>query len=258
MGNGRVLISPAWRGKLLANANDLSLTPDLLIDGVFDIGLTNFIISHVREMNAIDIGANIGYTTVLLGKSVGPGHKVYAYEASPKNYAFLEENIKMNYLGNIVSFRFAVSSVHGENLRFYEPERFMGNGSTKRNEITDSFQKNAPFDSLREILVPSVTIDKAHPNEKFGFIKMDIEGGEYQAFLGMEQTIKEGRVSLVSYELNAGILGDELFALKELMNHYQRVYQASFFTINAEGELLSDNVENLYSRNHVDNIVIQF
>ncbi|MNT73096.1 hypothetical protein D3C71_1407680 [compost metagenome] len=87
---------------------------------------------------------------------------------------------------------------------------------------------------------------------------MDIEGGEYQAFLGMENTINEGRVGLIAYELNSGILGDEMKALKELMSFYQDRKGATFFTINSEGELNPDHLDNLFSQEHVDNVVIQF
>ena len=46
--------------------------PDLVIDGACDIALTNFILGHIKEgSTVIDVGSNIGYTTILLGRRVG-------------------------------------------------------------------------------------------------------------------------------------------------------------------------------------------
>ncbi len=255
VGNGRVLISPIWRGKLYAPSEDISLTPDLLIDGCFDIAFTNFVMRSIdKSMVTVDIGANIGYTTVLLGKY---SKKVYGYEAGFNNFNFLQQNIHMNYLNNAFIFNNAVSATKGW-IDFYEPERFRGSGGTNP-AMAKSFADIAPFDTLAKYPVQSVSIDEHLAHEGvIDFIKMDIEGGEYQAFMGMAQKIEQGQIKVVSYELNPSCLGNDLAPLKELMQFYKNSKNARFFTIDGEGQLHIDTIENLFSREHVDQLVVSF
>lgn len=258
IGRNRMFLAPVWGGKLVASADDMSLVPDILKDGAFDIALTNFIFRHIGDgMNVVDIGANLGYMTVLMGYKVGATGKVTAYEASPKNFSFLEQNIKMNYLRHVDIYNLAVYSEES-NIQLYEPTIFMGSGSTKK-EIIDSFKVNAPFDTLNAVTIPAVTLDNHLANSrKIDFMKMDIEGGEYQAFLGMANLIENDKIAVISFEMNSAALTDELEALKEMMRHFKNKKDARFFTIDGEGNLNAGNIDTLFSLEHVDNLVISF
>lgn len=258
IGKGRMFLAPQWGGKLVASADDMSLVPDILKDGVFDIALTNFILRNFNAgMNVVDIGANLGYVTVLMGYKVGATGKVTAYEASPKNFAFLEQNVKMNYLRHVDIHNLAVYSEES-NIKLYEPSMFMGSGSTKK-DIVESFRVDAPFDILNEVIIPTVTIDSHLGNSrKIDFMKMDIEGGEYQAFLGMLNLIEKDNISVISFEMNSAALGEELYALKEMMRYFKNSKDARFYSINGEGNLEAGDMENLFSQVHVDNLVISF
>jgi tRNA G37 N-methylase Trm5 len=69
----------------------------------------------------LDIGANIGFYTLNLGKLVGAEGKVYAIEPSPSNYKKLEENITINNLDNCITSNIALSSKSGEFLFSVSP-----------------------------------------------------------------------------------------------------------------------------------------
>jgi FkbM family methyltransferase len=258
IGNGRMLVAPAWGGKMVAPSDDLSLMPDLAIQGAFDIGLTNFIIANVQTgMTVVDVGANIGYITILLGHRVGSEGKAIAYECSPKNFEFLEENIKMNYIPQVGLYQLAVSDTTGDIISFYEPTRFRGSGSTK-SEIVDAFKVLAPFDELKKIEVSTVSLDYHLKDTGFiHFMKIDIEGGEYKAFLGMKELIENNKVGMVAFEMNSSALMDELEPMLNLMKEY-RDKGARFFIINLEGILIEQELEHLFSQVHVDNIVVKF
>jgi hypothetical protein len=122
----------------------------------------------------------------------------------------------------------------------------------------DSFKVTAPFDTLTKIYVPTVTIDEHLKGQKIDFMKMDIEGGEYQAFLGMEQTIKEKRLGAVSFEMNSAALGDELNATKELIKFYKDKYDVRTFVIDGEGNLIATDIDSIFAAEHVDNAVVSF
>lgn len=259
IGHGKVLISPIWGGKMLAPSDDLSITPDLVLDGAFDIALTNFIIRHIPEgSTVIDVGANIGYTTILLGRRVGKHGRVFAYEASPRNYEFAVANAKMNYLSNVDLFQLAVYKKEAA-LPFLEPSRFRGCGSLKIEEAQKSLSINVPPESFEIIEVKAVSLDD-HINNvgKIGFVKIDVEGGEYNALLGMERLIKNGQVDVISFELNAGALGDELVPLREMLKSYEACYGVSFYTLDAEGNTVTQELEELFNIPHIDNVLVSF
>lgn len=53
---------------MLTYADDLSLTPNLVFDGILEAPLTKYFISVIKQGDVIfDLGANIGYNTLLLG-----------------------------------------------------------------------------------------------------------------------------------------------------------------------------------------------
>ena len=259
IGNGKMLISPIWGGKMVAPSDDLSVMPDLVIDGAYDIALTNFILRHIKEgSTVIDVGSNIGYTTILLGRRVGKNGKVFAYEASPQNYDFSVENVKMNYLPHVDLFQLAVYKKEAV-LPFLDPSRFRGGGSLKIEEIRKSFSVNASFDACKIIEVKAVSLDDHLKGVgKIHFIKLDIEGGEYNAFLGMENLIKKRQVDVVSFELNAVGLGDELLPLRDLLKSYEASYGVSFYTISAEGDTVMEELEVLFKIPHIDNVLVCF
>ena len=129
----------------------------------------------------LDIGANIGFFTLLAARLVGKKGKVYAFEPEPINYNLLTKNIELNGYNNIIPLQKAVSNVNGM------VTLFLDNKDTGAHTIRQC-QDNKEF-----VEVESVTLDEFFKNEKhpIDVIKMDIEGAEMAAFLGMERIIRE-------------------------------------------------------------------
>ena len=103
LGNDRLLVSTTWGGKLFMAASDLSLTPEVVHDGSYDVPFTRFLERTLRPGEvAFDVGANVGLFTLLMARIVGPSGRVVAYEAAPGNVALLRDNVAMNYYGGWV------------------------------------------------------------------------------------------------------------------------------------------------------------
>lgn len=64
-------------------------------------------------MTIFDIGANIGYYTLLAESLVGPEGRVFAFEPHPENYEKLKENIEVNGYTNCYLINKAVSDKSG-------------------------------------------------------------------------------------------------------------------------------------------------
>ena len=140
-------------------------------------------------MVAYDVGANIGYITLLLARKVGKSGKTIAFEALPANLVRLRENVELNALADrVVIVPMAVVD-HSQTVRFLVgPSGGMGkvDGSGGRKVKGSDVQLEIPGVSLDDFVFSSGNFA---PN----VIKMDIEGGEVLALAGMRRTLVEAQ-----------------------------------------------------------------
>ncbi len=132
----------------------------------------------------LDIGANIGYYSIKLAQMVGNTGTIHCFEPDPTNFNFLEKNTQ-GY-SNIFLNNSAVSDKSGK-LTFYQSTLLnVDHRAYKPDSYTHSFDVNC------------IAIDDyINKNQKISFIKMDIQGYEYAALLGMEQLLKRDKPSLL-------------------------------------------------------------
>jgi len=129
----------------------------------------------------LDIGANIGYYTLLLAKLVGPTGKVYAFEPDPENFRILKKNVGLNKYKNIVLEQKAVSNKSGKLKLFLSDEN---NGDHR------IYNPSGERKEFREI--SSIKLDNYFKRKpKIAFFKMDIQGVEPDAFEGMKSILNE-------------------------------------------------------------------
>jgi FkbM family methyltransferase len=128
-----------------------------------------------------DVGANVGFYTLLASLQVGPG-MVYAFEPLPANTALLRQHLEMNRIRNVEILQMAVSDRPGKASFVSESTRAMG--------------KLEPGGSLT---VETSTLDcliaagRAAPPD---CIKMDIEGAEFDALRGAASCFQTRRPRL--------------------------------------------------------------
>ena len=128
----------------------------------------------------VDLGANIGYYTLLAARIVGSEGRVYAFEPDPLNFKLLVNNIKLNNFTNVITEEKAVSDKTGT-LNLYLDAQDMGAHTLYE---TDKYKKI--------VIVESVTLDDYFKGREcpVNIVKMDIEGAELAALKGMENIIK--------------------------------------------------------------------
>lgn len=126
-------------------------------------------------MTVIDLGANIGYTTLIMCKNVGDG-RVYAIEPDPHNIDLLTKTIDHNNYGDVCKITQAAIDDKDGNLEFWIASA----------PNLNSVQKTK--NSIRKIDVPALSlpsfIEKEMDGQYPNFIKMDIEGHEVSVFEG--------------------------------------------------------------------------
>lgn len=233
--NGRLLVRTAWGGTLLAFTSDRSLTPDLVLDGVYDPAFVRFLERHLRVGGvAVDVGANVGLFSVRMAQLVGASGSLLALEADPEVHAVLQENLDMNYVsGWAQALAVAASSTTGE-LSFHRTTRFRGNGSLLENGAsgaggyTTEAYSTIKVDGVRldDLLLDAGNVD---------LVKIDVEGAERQVLEGLSRTIAEGRVRTLAIEFVRTVLGAEWAPLCALLATYRDRHGASFATVAPDG-----------------------
>jgi FkbM family methyltransferase len=144
----------------------------------------------------LDIGANIGYYTLIAAKLVGTRGKVYAFEPDPDNFALLKKNVEYNCYSNVVLVNSAVSDKN-QTARL-----FINKANKGDHRLYDS------KDGRPSIAVKTIKLDDFFKklDKKIHFIKMDIQGSEARALNGMKGLIRKNRALSLVTEFSPGSL----------------------------------------------------
>ncbi len=128
----------------------------------------------------LDIGAHIGYYTLIAAKKVGPSGKVFAFEPNERNFGLLKKNVETNNLTNVVLFKNAVSEKKGILKLFISSSNSGDHRIYSNNEARD------------EIEVTTLSLDDVFKkiNKSVDVIKMDIQGAELKALRGAALLLK--------------------------------------------------------------------
>jgi FkbM family methyltransferase len=136
-----------------------------------------------------DVGANIGYITLLLARAVGEGGRVVAFEPLPENMRRMQRNLALNGLqGRVECLSVAVIDQTREVEFLTGPSHKMGKvqGSAGQEKVEYGATLRVPGYSLDEY---AHRVGVLHPD----LIKMDIEGGEILALPGMQGLLSAKR-----------------------------------------------------------------
>jgi len=135
---------------------------------------------------ALDVGANVGAYTLLLGQWVRPGGRVFAFEPAPEAYGGLTAHVRLNGLGDgVTCVRAAVSSSTGTATLTVD-----GLSGANRLDASATGER-----------VETVTLDDFCRREgvRPSFIKIDVEGAELDVLRGARETIREGGAGLALF-----------------------------------------------------------
>ena len=187
-------------GALWLPAEDTVMRPWIEHYGVWEPIEASFLRARLKPgMTLLDIGANVGYFSILGARSVGPSGTVVAIEPEPANYALLCANIWEARVGNVEAIRAAASSFSG-------PLPL----SVSHDNCGDhrSFLERP---GERVLAVPGVRVDELlEADTRVDVIKIDIQGADHRAVLGMETVLARWKpVLLVEFwPLGIDELGD--------------------------------------------------
>ncbi|MDQ3189994.1 MAG: FkbM family methyltransferase [Bacteroidota bacterium] len=131
-----------------------------------------------------DIGANVGYYSLISARSIGPKGEIFAFEPVKQTFNKLQKNINLNDFKNITAENIAISDKKGHITLYTADETNIGTSS-----ITDHLNYSG-----EKLSVPSITLDEYLLDKdilKIDMIKIDVEGSEFNVLKGMAETIKK-------------------------------------------------------------------
>jgi FkbM family methyltransferase len=183
---------------IFLNPEDSKISASIAITGEYGI-LQEDEVTHsfdslvARDSIVVDIGANIGWYTLLAAKKA---RKVYAYEPDPSSFTLLKKSVAKNKFNNVRVDASCISNRQGSVELFLSATRNKGTNSIIRKEGT------------RAISVPSTTLDAVFPKETIDVLKVDVEGAEPEVILGAQKMIQEGRIKHIIMEWNPEVWSD--------------------------------------------------
>ncbi len=196
------------RYRMFVDTGDVGLSTHLLMDGYWEIWTTEAMLKYVRPgMTAIDIGANLGYFTLLIADLVGPSGRVDAFEPNPAIADRLRRSVAVNGFGS-------TTTVH--NLALGDAEAaitvIVPPGEPKnahvvpwRSDVGGASVAQKRLDSFADL--------------KPDFIKIDVEGAEESIWRGMAGMLAHGQPMTVFLEFTAARYSDPGRFLDEILAH---------------------------------------
>ncbi len=149
-----------------------------LICGTYEKAQTELFQQHVQADSIVfDLGANVGYYTLLAAKLARQG-QVVAFEPEPRNAAFLRSNIAANGCQNVAIHELAVAATAG--ISYFKMGRGTGTGALATEGTLQV--KTVKLDEF----VADCGLQPTH-------LKIDVEGAEIDVFRGGMETLKACR-----------------------------------------------------------------
>lgn len=195
------LFSIVTKGSLVVHLNDFMgdfeidfrshILKTILKNKFYEPKLVKIINRYIDvNKDTIDVGANIGLYTVFFSKLISEGKRVLSIEPSPEALTYLKHNIQSNKCANIIIFEgVAVNRKQDQQLRFipgmseYSSTKMILHQATKDKQL-EQFELESVAGETIDNLVETFGLSP-------GFIKVDVEGGEYSVLSGAISTIRK-------------------------------------------------------------------
>jgi FkbM family methyltransferase len=214
----RFVASTVFGSRIAGDTSDI-LQQYIYYFGVWEPHLTRWIGRRLAPGDTfIDVGANIGYFSLLASKLVGDSGAVVAIEASPKTFSLLQGNLARNLAQNVRTVNVAASDRVGTVSLFRGPDDNIGLTSVV-GDPRFAFECEVDAAPL-SLLLTSEEVHNAR------LIKIDVEGAEWSVVAGMGPLLYSGHRDL---EVIVEVTPEHLTPQGKRSEDLIRVFQAAGF-----------------------------
>lgn len=221
--------------KMFVDTKDEGIAPHLALDGHWESWITAAVMDYVQGgMRVVNVGANYGYYSLLMGKLVGQDGKVYSFECNPSLAKLCRSNVRVNGLSGVVEFHEKAAGHERLPIQFHVDDSMSGGGTIMGNP--DLWQKYE---------VEQVTLDDVI-KDPVDFMLIDVEGAEMRVLRGAERLITESNRLSMMVEWNPG---DPTYSPQDLMQ-WANDHRMHISHVNYNGSV----VTRLYSEEHLSRV----
>jgi FkbM family methyltransferase len=157
--------------------------------GVWEPSVTKRMLDVLQPGDVfVDVGANIGYHTLLAATRIGPSGRVVAIESTPSVFEALVRNVRQNGLTNVRCVNVAAAALPGRVTAYRCIDANVGGSNTTGHGPVESEGE------VRALPVDEILLDDER--RRVRLVKVDVEGTEADVCRGMHRTLQEARHAL--------------------------------------------------------------
>jgi FkbM family methyltransferase len=212
---------------IILDKADLSVSAPILASREWEPHLTGIFRRYLGPgMRVADVGANVGYYTLLAASIVGAGGEVLAFDPNSENARLILLGVAANGFANVRLYPLALSDVSGH---AYFSTHIGSNGGF--------LDPNASLADGHGLIVPTTRLDELAPG-RLDFLKLDTEGSEYRILKGATAVIADSRPTITtefSCEMITRVSG---IAPREYLEFFRRLGYSIHLIDKGSGRLL--------------------
>ncbi|MEM1051510.1 MAG: FkbM family methyltransferase [Pseudomonadota bacterium] len=195
IGQNQILCRVLANKKMFVIGDDIGFSPHMIMEGYWEFWLTRYFAKMIEPGDTvIDIGANLGYYTILAGDLVTATGRVVAVEPNPFVFALLAKTVAHNgYQGHTTLHNFAMSTAGETGVR----KLFVPKNEPKNAAILPEKANLEAHSKRGEVIDIQVGQLDVQDFDRIDFIKIDVEGAELAILQSLAPIIVRFRPKIV-------------------------------------------------------------
>ncbi|MBV9842404.1 MAG: FkbM family methyltransferase [Sphingomonadaceae bacterium] len=228
---------------MYVDTTDVGIAPHLMLDGYWEMWVTEILASLTRPgMVVADVGANVGYFTLLMADICGPSGRVFAFEPNPRIAELLQRTVTLNGFWPWVSIHTdPLSDVDGASVDLIVPV----------NDPKNAHIVSSPEGQGQGIPVVTQRFDSKEVFRTVEMAKIDVEGAEEAVWRGMTAMLNGSALKTVVIEFAAARYIDPEGFLSELTSHGFAMSYISF-----KHGIRNTNIKSVLQQNPLEDIML--
>lgn len=206
-------------GTLQVDASDI-VGKHIYYFGIWEPKLTRWIQRRLRPGDLfVDVGANVGYYSLLASKLVGDTGKVVAIEALPQTFSGLEQNLRKNKVGNVRTVN-AAAWDKPDKVKIFTRQEGLAGSTTLMFEWADKWHLKKQLEIDAKPLSAILTREEIQAAR---LIKIDVEGAEWRVLSEMASWLERTRADLeIAVEISRSMMQAQGKTFQEILALFSR------------------------------------
>ncbi len=188
------------------------------IELFFELIKSNYGYEKKEGLVFLDIGANIGTTSVYVSKKYGM--EIISFEPSYDNYKMLEVNIRMNECLAVTTERVGISDKEDSAMMEINETNHGNNRIVEKKTVACGDK----YELVKTVSIDEYLKERKIPYSRVGYIWMDIEGHEPYAIKGMKGVLGDHKIPIYMEFWNDRISNDNFIIMFEVLRQFYNTF----------------------------------